>query len=120
VLSRAATEFRHRGGRSRDSNAVHPVTFAEVEGGRAMVDSDRHRILIVDCRKRGSWDRRPRSCAVLPPARLRRRSPTGTTWWLPLTLITNDKLYNLQYLMYKVELDIQYLKTARQSMGAWH
>jgi putative aldouronate transport system permease protein len=39
-------------------------------------------------------------------------------WWLPLTLITNDKLYNLQYLMYKVELDIQYLKTARQSMGA--
>jgi putative aldouronate transport system permease protein len=39
-------------------------------------------------------------------------------WWLPLTLISNDKLYNLQYLMYKVELDIQYLKTARQSMGA--
>ena len=39
-------------------------------------------------------------------------------WWLPLTLIGNDKLYNLQYLMYKVELDIQYLKMARQSMGA--
>ncbi|HET6486555.1 MAG TPA: carbohydrate ABC transporter permease [Spirochaetia bacterium] len=39
-------------------------------------------------------------------------------WWLPLTLINNDRLYNLQYLMYKVELDIQYLKMARQSMGA--
>jgi putative aldouronate transport system permease protein len=39
-------------------------------------------------------------------------------WWLPLTLVTNDRLYNLQYLMYKVELDIQYLKMARQSMGA--
>lgn len=39
-------------------------------------------------------------------------------WWLPLTLVSNDRLYNLQYLMYKVELDIQYLKTARQSMGA--
>ena len=39
-------------------------------------------------------------------------------WWLPLTLISNDKLFNLQYLMYKVELDIQYLKMARQSMGA--
>jgi putative aldouronate transport system permease protein len=39
-------------------------------------------------------------------------------WWLPLTLISNDRLYNLQYLMYKVELDIQYLKSARQSMGA--
>jgi putative aldouronate transport system permease protein len=39
-------------------------------------------------------------------------------WWLPLTLITNDRLYNLQYLMYKVELDIQYLKMARQAMGA--
>ena len=39
-------------------------------------------------------------------------------WWLPLTLISNEKLYNLQYLMYKVELDIQYLKQARQAMGA--
>jgi putative aldouronate transport system permease protein len=39
-------------------------------------------------------------------------------WWLPLTLIENDKLYNLQYLMYKIELDIQYLKQARQAMGA--
>jgi putative aldouronate transport system permease protein len=39
-------------------------------------------------------------------------------WWLPLTLIENDKLYNLQYLMYKIELDIQYLKQARQAMGS--
>ncbi len=39
-------------------------------------------------------------------------------WWLPLTLISREKLYNLQFLMYKVELDIMYLKSARSQMGA--
>jgi putative aldouronate transport system permease protein len=39
-------------------------------------------------------------------------------WWLPLTLINNDRLYNLQYLMYKIEIDVQYLKIARQAMGS--
>lgn len=38
-------------------------------------------------------------------------------WWLPLTLITNTKLFNLQFLMYQVQLDIQYLKSARTSLG---
>lgn len=37
-------------------------------------------------------------------------------WWLPLTLITDDKLFNLQFLMYQVQLDIQYLKSARTNM----
>lgn len=37
-------------------------------------------------------------------------------WWLPLTLINDNKLFNLQFLMYQVQLDIQYLKSARTSM----
>jgi putative aldouronate transport system permease protein len=38
-------------------------------------------------------------------------------WWLPLTLITNEKLINLQYLMYKVELNAQYLRQMLPKMG---
>jgi putative aldouronate transport system permease protein len=39
-------------------------------------------------------------------------------WWLPLTLINNEKLYNLQYLMYRVELNVQFLKSAMTKMGS--
>lgn len=39
-------------------------------------------------------------------------------WWLPLTLINDEKLYNLQYLMYRVELNIQFLKSAMTKMGS--
>lgn len=36
-------------------------------------------------------------------------------WWLPLMLINNDKLVNLQYLMYKITTNIQYLTTVASS-----
>ncbi len=30
-------------------------------------------------------------------------------WWLPLMLVTDPAWYNLQYLMYRIQIDIQYL-----------
>lgn len=36
-------------------------------------------------------------------------------WWLPLMLINNDKFINLQYLMYKITTNIQYLTTVAAS-----
>ena len=39
-------------------------------------------------------------------------------WWLPLTLINDEKLFNLQYLMYRVEINIAFLKTVRATMGS--
>jgi putative aldouronate transport system permease protein len=30
-------------------------------------------------------------------------------WWLPLMLVTDPDWYNLQYLMYRIQIDIQYL-----------
>ena len=32
-------------------------------------------------------------------------------WWLPLMLVNNPKWYNLQYLMYRVQSNIQYLSS---------
>lgn len=39
-------------------------------------------------------------------------------WWLPLTLINNESLYNLQYLMYKVQLNVESLKLEPRNMSA--
>lgn len=44
-------------------------------------------------------------------------------WWLPLMLIDDNKLINLQYLMYRIQASIQYLNTmsehvSRSSLGA--
>lgn len=38
-------------------------------------------------------------------------------WWLPLMLINNDKNINLQYLMYKITSNIQYLSQVAATSG---
>jgi len=39
-------------------------------------------------------------------------------WWLPFMLIENEKLYNLQYMMYRVQQKIQYLAEIAGKLGA--
>ena len=38
-------------------------------------------------------------------------------WWLPLMLVNDSKWYNLQFLMYRVQSNIQYLSTMASSLS---
>jgi putative aldouronate transport system permease protein len=38
-------------------------------------------------------------------------------WWLPLMLVNKPEWFNLQYLMYRVQIDIQYLSSTASNMG---
>jgi len=39
-------------------------------------------------------------------------------WWLPFMLVETEKLYNLQYMMYRVQQKIQYLAEIAGKLGA--
>lgn len=39
-------------------------------------------------------------------------------WWLPLMLVTDPAWYNLQYLMYRIQIDIQYLTQMASNLSS--